>query len=83
MENWGARVLKWGELFSYNQYKLFRQKENDCGTPLVDIHIKGEAFFAACQNISQLWHLLCPSSAAGRSLWCLVDTAVPRGGGTV
>ena len=32
------------------------------------IHIKGEAFFAACQNVSQLQHLRCPSSAAGRSL---------------
>lgn len=50
----------------------------------LNIHIKGEAFFAACQkNILQLWHLRCPSSAAGWSLWCLVDTAVPRGGGTI
>lgn len=50
----------------------------------LNIPTKGEAFFAACQNnISQLWDLLCPSSAAGRSLWCLVDTAVCRGGGTV
>ena len=35
MENWGASVLQWEELFSYNQYKLFGQKENDCGTLLV------------------------------------------------
>lgn len=73
MENWGASVLKWEELFSYNQYKLFGQKENDCGTPLVDHTHKGGGILCC------LPEHFAASAPLGPLLSCRTESVVPGG----
>ena len=69
----GASVLKWEELFSYNQYKLFGQKENDCGTPLVDHTHKGGGILCC------LPERFAASASPGPLLSCRTEPVVPGG----